>query len=117
MPDGHEKIQGAQVIYSNVTRKHSGRFLKQTKKNLNVPTYIIFSKKFQEHIFAKVPMDQDMLLMIRLKLTSFVSEPITLIKKTLNFNSISIRILVTYCILYLIVHTFWGNSVNIYFPI
>ena len=32
MPDGHEKIQGAQVIYSNVTRKHSGRFLKQTKK-------------------------------------------------------------------------------------
>ena len=68
-------------------------------------------------------MDQDMLLMIRLKLTSFVSEPITKIKKTLNFTLenfllISIRILVMYCILlYLIVHTFWGNSVNIYFPI
>ena len=76
MPDGHEKIQGAQVIYSNVTRKHSGRFLKQTKKS--ECTYLHnFFKKFQEHIFAKVPMDQDMLLMIRLKLTSFVSEPIT----------------------------------------
>jgi len=27
MPDGHEKIQGAQVIYSNVTRKHSGTYI------------------------------------------------------------------------------------------
>ena len=35
MPDGHEKIQGAQVIYSNVTRKHSGRFLKKINEILN----------------------------------------------------------------------------------
>ena len=27
MPDGHEKIYGAQVIYSNVTRKHSGTYV------------------------------------------------------------------------------------------
>ena len=27
MPDGHEKILGAQVIYSNVTRKHSGTYV------------------------------------------------------------------------------------------
>ena len=27
MPDGHEKIYGAQVIYSNVTRKHSGTYI------------------------------------------------------------------------------------------
>ena len=27
MPDGHNKIFGAQVIYSNVTRKHSGTYV------------------------------------------------------------------------------------------
>ena len=27
MPDGHNKIYGAQVIYSNVTRKHSGTYV------------------------------------------------------------------------------------------
>ena len=27
MPDGHEKIYGTQVIYSNVTRKHSGTYV------------------------------------------------------------------------------------------
>ena len=27
MPDGHMKVHGAQVIYSNVTRKHSGTYV------------------------------------------------------------------------------------------
>ena len=27
MPDGHEKINAVQVIYRNVTRKHSGTYI------------------------------------------------------------------------------------------
>ena len=27
MPDGHENVLGAQIIYSNVTRKHSGTYV------------------------------------------------------------------------------------------
>ena len=57
MPDGHEKILGAQVIYSNVTRKHSGTYVCEGDNRsgyiANDTIKIDVIRKYSNYIFHK----------------------------------------------------------------